>query len=205
MNDVKPPKVSLITTKVAAGHPTIAIRATDGQSGVDPFSIVFGYGQQLVGAAAFDSRSGTVLIPLPSAASRLNAGRPKVAFLVSDNQESKNVNTIGANALPNTTIKTATLAVVNGPAVTWIVPESSACATRSQPLGVLASDTAKIKGVTFLDGTKKIATDTTGNADIYSTAWKTGKAARGRHVLHAVVVDGSGRRATATRVVRVCS
>jgi minor extracellular serine protease Vpr len=205
VNDVKPPKVSLITTKVAAGHPTIAIRATDGQSGVDPFSIVFGYGQQLVGAAAFDPRSGTVLIPLPSAASRLNAGRAKVALLVSDNQESKNVNTIGANALPNTTIKTATLNVVNGPAVTWIVPESSACATRSQPLGVLASDTAKIKGVTFLDGTKKIATDATGNADIYSTTWKTGKVARGRHVLHALVVDGSGRRATATRVVRVCS
>jgi minor extracellular serine protease Vpr len=205
VNDVRPPKVSLITSKVAAGRPTIAIRATDTQSGVDPFSVVFGYGQQLVGAAAYDPKSGTVLIPLPATASRLNAGRPKVTLLVSDNQESKNVNTIGTNALPNTTIKTVTLTVVNGPAITWVAPEGAACATKSQPLGVLASDTAKIKGVTFLDGTKKIATDTTGSADIYSTTWKTGKLARGRHVLHAEVVDGSGRKATATRVVRVCS
>jgi minor extracellular serine protease Vpr len=205
VNDVKPPKVSLITTRVAAGRPTIAIRATDSQSGVDPFSVVVGYGQQLVGAAAYDVKSGTILIPLPSTASRLNAGRPKLVLLVADNQESKNVNTIGANALPNTTIKSVPITVVNGPAITWIVPASSACATKSQPLGVLASDTAKIKGVTFLDGAKKIATDTTGSADIYSTTWKTAKLGRGRHVLHAVVTDSSGRRATATRVVRVCS
>ncbi|HEX3455129.1 MAG TPA: S8 family serine peptidase, partial [Gaiellaceae bacterium] len=32
VNDVKPPKVSLITTRVAAGRPTLAIRATDSQS-----------------------------------------------------------------------------------------------------------------------------------------------------------------------------
>jgi minor extracellular serine protease Vpr len=205
VNDVKPPKVSLITTKVAAGRPTIAIKATDSQSGVDPFSVLLGYGQQLVGAAAYDVKSGTILIPLPSNASRLNAGRPKIVMLVSDNQESKNVNTIGANALPNTTIKAVSLTVVNGPAITWIVPQAGGCATKSQPLGVLASDTAKIKGVTFFDGATKIATDTTGQADIYSTNWKTGKLARGRHVLHAVVMDGAGRKATATRVVRVCS
>jgi hypothetical protein len=205
VNDVKPPKVSLITTRVAAGRPTLAIRATDSQSGVDPFSAVVGYGQQLLGAAAYDVRSGTILIPLPSTASRLNAGRPKLTLLVSDNQESKNVNTIGANALPNTTIKSVPITVVNGPAITWIVPESNACTTKTQPLGVLASDTVKIKGVTFLDGTKKIATDTTGNADIYSTTWKTARLGRGRHVLHALVTDSSGRTATATRVVRVCS
>ena len=47
MNDLKPPQVSLVTTRVAAGRPTIAIRGLDSQSGVDPYSAILGYGHQL--------------------------------------------------------------------------------------------------------------------------------------------------------------
>ena len=74
VNDLRPPKVTLLTTKVAAGHPTIALRATDAQSGVDPYSALFGYQNQLVAAAAFDPVTSTIIVPLPSGASALSAG-----------------------------------------------------------------------------------------------------------------------------------
>ncbi len=204
VNDMTPPRVSLLTTRVAAGRPTIALHVTDSQSGVDPFSVVFGYGNQIVGAAAYDTKTGTIVIPLPSSASALNAGHPKVVLLASDYQEAKNVNTIGPNALPNTTIKSVTLTVVNGPAITWIAPQASACALKKERLVVLASDTSKISAVTFYDGAKKVATVKTGSADLYGANWKTSGLAHGRHSLRAVVTDRAGQQATATRSVRVC-
>jgi minor extracellular serine protease Vpr len=204
VNDLTPPRVSLLTTKVAAGRPTIALHATDSQSGVDPYSVVFGYGNQLVGAAVYDPKTGTIVIPLPPDASVLNAGHPKVVLLAADYQEAKNVNTIGPNALPNTTIKIATLTVVDGPAVTWISPQAGACATKKDRLVVLASDTSRISAVTFSDGSKTVATIKTGVVDIYGANWKTSSLAHGSHTLHAVVTDRAGHKATATRTVRVC-
>ena len=97
-----------------------------------------------------------------------------------------------------------TLSVVDGPAITWITPQSSACAAKKETLGVLASDTSRITGVAFLDGARKVATDKTGVADIYAAAWKTSGLARGRHVLHAVVTDRAGHKTAATRTIRVC-
>ncbi len=204
VNDVTPPRVSLLTTKVAAGRPTIALHVTDSQSGVDPYSIVFAYGNQLVGAAVYDPTTGTVVIPLPSSASALNAGHPKVVLLASDYQEAKNVNTIGPNPLPNTTIKSATLSVVNGPAITWLAPQVNACAVKRERLVVLASDTSKISAVTFFDGTRKVATVKTGGADIFGADWKTSGVPHGRHTLRAVVTDRAGQTVTATRAVRIC-
>jgi minor extracellular serine protease Vpr len=204
VNDLTPPRVSLLTTRVAAGRPTIALHVTDSQSGVDPYSVVFGYGNQLVGASAYDPTTGTIIVPLPSLASQLNAGHPRVVLLASDYQESKNVSTIGANALPNTTIKSATLTVVNGPAITWITPQAGACAAKTQRLNVLASDTSTISAVTFYDGSTKVATVKAGGADIYGANWKTGRLARGRHALRAVVTDRAGHKAVANRGVRVC-
>ena len=68
----------------------------------------------LVGAAAFDPISGIAVIPLPSRAARSTPAGAQVLFASSDFQEAKNVNTIGQNVLPNTTIKMTTLPVVNG-------------------------------------------------------------------------------------------
>ena len=59
VNDSTPPRVTLLTTRVAAGRPTIALRARDSQSGVDPYSILVGYGNQLAAAAAYDSSPGS--------------------------------------------------------------------------------------------------------------------------------------------------
>ena len=204
VNDLRPPRVTLVTTRVAAGRPTIALRVTDTQSGPDPYSVVFGYGNDLVGAAAFDPKSGVAVIPLPPEATALDAGRPRVVLLASDNQEAKNVNTIGPNALPNTTIKTSTLTVVNGPAITWIAPQASTCATKKERLVVLASDTARVSAVTFSDGARKVATVKSGVADIYGADWKTAGLAHGRHVLKAVVTDRAGRHVATSRTVRVC-
>jgi subtilisin family serine protease len=204
VNDSTPPKVTLVTTRVAAGRPTLVLKATDTQSGVDPYSIILGYGNQLVAAAAYDSSSGLVVIPLPTSASRLNAGRPTLAMLASDYQEAKNVNTIGANALPNTTIKTEKLTVVNGPAVTWVLPDAGACAAKTGSLVVVASDTARITGVTFYDGTKEIGTARTGALDAYRIDWNTAGLRRGLHVLTAVVADRAGHSARALHTVRVC-
>jgi hypothetical protein len=204
VNDLRPPKVTVLTTKVAAGRPTIALHVTDSQSGVDPFSALLAYGNNLIGAAAFDPRSGTLIFPIPAEASALPPGRPTVLLVVSDNQESKNVNTIGANALPNTTIKAAKLQVVNGPAITWIAPQAGACAVKKERLVVLASDSRKITAVTFFDGARKVATVKRGVADLFAADWKTNGLARGHHTLRATVTDGSGAKATAARVVRVC-
>jgi subtilisin family serine protease len=204
-NDSTPPKVTVVTTRVAAGRPTLVLQATDRQSGVDPYSILIGYGNQLVAAAAYDPASGFVLIPLPSSASKLNAGRPTLAMLVSDNQEAKNVNTIGANALPNTTIKAEKITVVNGPAVTWLFPEAGACAAKNGYLTVLASDTAKITGVTFYDGSKKVGKGTSLGAGGYRIHYPTAGLRGGSHVLRAVVADSAGHTARALRVARVCA
>ena len=204
VNDLKPPRVSLLTTRVAAGRPTIALRVSDTQSGVDPYSIVFGYGNQLVGAVLFDPARGIAVIPLPDQASKLSAGRPRVLMIASDYQETKNVNTIGPNALPNTAITAGRLSVVNGPAITWLFPGTRACAAKSDRLVVLASDTSKISSVAFFDGKRRIAVDRTGVADLYDASWKTTGLARGSHALRAVVTDKAGRTATAKRTLRVC-
>jgi hypothetical protein len=148
--------------------------------------------------------TGTIIIPLPSGASALSAGKSTVLMLVADNQEAKNVNTIGPNALPNTAIKTTTLTVVNGPAITWVAPNAGACAKKTERLLVLASDTRKISAVTFFDGKRKVATVKNGVADLFGANWKTSGLAKGRHALRALVTDASGRTATATRVARVC-
>ena len=149
--------------------------------------------------------TSTIIVPLPSGASALSAGRSTVLMLVADNQEAKNVNTIGANALPNTAIKTTTLTVVNGPAITWVAPNAGACAAKkTERLLVLASDTRKVSAVTFFDGKRKVAMVKNGVADLFGANWKTSGLAKGRHALRAVVTDAGGRTATATRISRVC-
>jgi len=204
VNDLRPPRVTLLTTRVAAGRPTLAFRATDSQSGVDPFSALVGVNNQLIGAAGYDPKTGTIIVPMPPAATELTAGAQRLLLLAADNQEAKNVNTIGSNALPNTAIKTANVRVVNGPAITWVSPGSAVCAAKKQPLIVLASDTAKIAAVTFFDGKRKVATVRNGTLDLFTADWRTNRLAHGRHVLQAVVTDRSGHKASASRVARVC-
>jgi minor extracellular serine protease Vpr len=204
-NDVRPPTVRLLTTRVAAGRSLIAARVTDAGAGVDPVSLVIGYRQALVGAAAFDPFSGLALFPIPAAAPTLRARRTPAVVLAADFQESKNVDQAGSNVLPNTRFKTTRIRVVRGPALTWLAPLPRRCAPAGRPsLLVAASSTAPIRSVRFFDGRRGIATVRRGVAGLYSTPWRVSRARKGRHVIRAVVLDRRGRAFSARRVVRVC-
>jgi minor extracellular serine protease Vpr len=203
-NDVRPPAIRLLTTRVAAGRSLIAARVTDRGAGVDPISLVIGYRQALVGAAAYDPFSGLALFPIPDAAPTLRAARTRAVLLASDFQEAKNVDQAGANVLPNTRFKATRVRVVRGPALTWLAPGARTCAARREPLLVAASSTARLRSVRFYDGRRGIATVRRGVAGLYSATWRTTKARKGRHVLRAIVLDRNGRTYSARRVVRVC-
>ncbi len=207
VDDLSAPSVKLVTTRVAAGRPTIAAIARDSQSGIDPLSLVLAYNNNvLLGASAYDPGTGLVLFVLPSNAPKIKAAKKKksVLLIASDNQESKNVNTIGANVLPNTNYKPVKVAVVNGPTVSWLVPRQNACLRTTTRLAIVSSSTKKLRRAAFFDGRKKLASRKPDSAGLAFTDWKIKNAGKGKHVLRATVRDARGRTATARRTVRVC-
>jgi minor extracellular serine protease Vpr len=203
VNDMRPPSVRLLTTRVSAGRPTVAIQTLDRGAGVDPFSLVFNYGRVLIGAAAYDQFSGVALFPLPDAAPRIGAGRRRVAFQTADYQEAKNADVYGRDLMPNTRVKASRLHVVSGPTLTWLMPQSRTCVPRTAPLLVVAGPAGKARTARFFDGKRHIRSLRKNIAGLYSSTWRTGTARRGVHTLRAVVRIG-GKRVEATRVVRVC-
>jgi subtilisin family serine protease len=202
INDVTPPTLRLLTTRVGAGRPTIVARSLDFQSGVDPLSLVIAYKQRLVGAAAYDPVSGLAIFPLPAGAPSLTPGRTPGTLLSSDLQETKNIST--NSVLPNTNFKPVRLTVVNGPATTWLLPDQGSCAAASTRLLVVASSPKKLQEVRFFDGSKPIATVTQNLSGLFAATWRTKGAAVGKHRLLAETVDAGGAHQTAVRVVRVC-
>jgi minor extracellular serine protease Vpr len=202
-NDLRRPTVRLLTKRVSAGRPTLALQALDRGAGVDPFSLLLSYRRVLIGAALYDPSNGIAVFPLPTAAPRLRAGRLQATFSVSDYQEAKNANTYGGDVLPNTRVIRSRLRVVRGATVTWLTPLARRCAARRVQLVVLASATKRIRAVRFFDGKRRLRVDRRGVAGLYSVTWRTRGAKRGLHRLRAVV-QASGQRAQATRVVRVC-
>ena len=69
---------------------------------------------------------------------------------------------------------------------------------------VLASSTARVRSVRFLDEQRTVAVDRTGPANLYVVRWKAGARHR-THVLRAVVLDARGRHAEARVRARACS
>ncbi|MGI9111637.1 MAG: S8 family serine peptidase, partial [Gaiellaceae bacterium] len=102
VNDVEPPLLGLITARVSAGRPTIALRVLDDGAGVNPYSLAIAYGRTLIGAAAYDPSSGIALFPLSRAAPALKAGKRTLSAEAADFQEAKNVDSVGDELLPNT-------------------------------------------------------------------------------------------------------
>ena len=127
MNDVTPPALAPITTRVSAGRPLIAARVLDRQSGIDPFSLVIAYNRVLVGAAAFDPLSGLALFPLPAARAVIKPGKTEAAMEASDNQEAKNVASIGNEPHAEHDDPRPRSRPSTGPAVTWLAPNAGAC------------------------------------------------------------------------------
>jgi minor extracellular serine protease Vpr len=203
-NDVTPPQLQVLTTRVSAGRPMIVARILDAGSGVDPFSIVFNYGRVLIGAVAYDPFTGLAFLPIPPAAPALPVANVPTISIASDYQETKNLDQASANPLPNTAFTRARLRIVSGPSATWLEPATNQCETGNAQLLVTAGSTKKLAAVAFFDGSRKISVVHRGVLGLYAAAWKTGQAAKGKHVLRMVAVDAAGRTASATRVVRVC-
>jgi minor extracellular serine protease Vpr len=205
VDDLAPPLLGLLTTRVSAGRPTLALRVLDLGAGVDPFSLVIGYGRALVGAAVYDPESGIALFPLPESAPLLRAGKRQLSASAADFQEAKNVDSVGDALLPNTAFASGAITVANGPTVTWLAPEIRACVPARVPLLALAGSTTAVRSVRFFQGREPVATVRRGPGGLYAATWRRAGAAKGRHTLRAVVTDARGRTATAERVVRVCA
>ena len=205
VNDVTPPSLKLLTTRVAAGRPTIVARSLDTQSGVDPLSLTIGYKGVLVGAASYDPISGIAVFPLPSSAPTLKTGKITLGLESSDFEEAKNVDTTGTAIMPNTRFASAKLQVVAGVAVNWLVPETQACLVKSQRLVVVASSTSAVKSVRFAVDGRTVAVAKNGAAGVFAATWKGSAAAKhGKHSLTATAVDGGGHTGSAKRVVVSC-
>ena len=126
-----------------------------------------------------------------------------MTFSAADYQEAKNANTYGGDVLPNTRITRNSVRVARGATVTWLTPLARRCTGRTAELAVVANATRRIRAVRFFDGKRRLRVVRRGVAGIYTTTWRTRRAKRGLHRLRAVV-QASGQRAEATRVVRVC-
>jgi hypothetical protein len=204
VDDLVGPAVRILTTRVTAGRPLIAAVAADGQSGVDPLSLVINYNNALIGASAYDPVSGLVLFGIPPAAPPFKAGKTNMILEASDYQEAKNINTVGDAIQPNTTFAQKKITVVAGPTVSWLAPAPNACVAKTEQLAVIGGALKKIRQVAFtLDG-KRIGVDKTGQLGLYSLAWKTGKVAKGNHVLVATLTDASGKTAASARRIKLC-
>jgi subtilisin family serine protease len=208
VNDVFPPFVEPVATRVSAGRPVLVVRAVDpflgSSSGVDPLSLTIGYGDTLVGAAAYDPETGLAVVPLPGFVPALEPGRLRVTLSASDYQEGKNINTPGGVVYANTSTRAATLRIVAGPTIAWLSPSALQCAERRTRLDVVANSTRLLRSVAFFADGRRVATVRGRRAGVFSAIWNTRGAERGRHRLRAVVLDRSGRTAGAGRTVRVC-
>lgn len=204
VNDVRPPTLRLLTTRVSAGRPLLAARTIDSQSGVDPYSLVLSYDNVLVGAAFYDPATGLALFPLPLAAPQLRQGRRRVLFGSSDFEEAKNINTPGTALMPNTRTRGFPLRVVHGAALDWLSPPRGGCVRRGDPLLVVASAPKRIKRARFLLDGHRLARGTSGGSGIYAVKGGWRKAKKGRHVLTAIAVERGGASVKSTLPVHVC-
>jgi hypothetical protein len=203
INDVTPPKLRVLTRRVTAGRPLLAARVTDRGSGVDPLSLVIEYRRQvLLGAAFYDPTTGLALFPIPRSAPPVRRGSFLGGAQAADYQETKNVDQVGPNILPNTTTKPLRLRGVSRPTITWLLPAGRSCLRKRVTLAVAASAPSKVRSVRFFDGRRRIAMRRRGALGLYTATWRT-RSARGRHVLRAMI-ESRGGRAVARHAVRVC-
>jgi hypothetical protein len=204
IDDVTPPSVRLLTTRLAAGRPALVLRVSDSQSGVDPMSLTIGYRGVLVGASLYDPTNGVAVFALPSTTPKLVNGTLELRVIASDFQEAKNIDTVGPSIMPNTRSIATRVRVVTGTVVDWVLPGTGGCLAKQPMLAVaVSSTTGPVKGVSFLLDGKKVAVarQTRG---LWVGLPSLAKPAAGRHVLVAVATGAKGASASARRIVRMC-
>ncbi|MBA2742474.1 MAG: hypothetical protein H0U46_10735, partial [Actinobacteria bacterium] len=203
VNDVKPPNVTLLTTRISAGRPTIVARVRDAASGVDPLSLLLLYGTNQLAAISFDTETGIAVFSIPRESNPLRPGTEFMRIFASDFQETKNISVEGVNPMPNSRFRGVRMSVVDGPAVTWISPNKGACLPARARLQVVATSPSVVSTVGFFDGRRQIARVRRNTAGIYTFQWRA-KPKKGPHVLRAVASDVAGREAESSRTVKVC-
>jgi hypothetical protein len=124
--------------------------------------------------------------------------------LASDYQESKNLNSPSLDILPNTNARGFRFQVVDGPALTWLVPEERQCVVQRQRLLVAASATTRIRDVRFVREGDTIGVDRRGPAGLYSVTWNTRGLKKGPHKVEARVTTRDGKVALESRTLRKC-
>ncbi|HEU0304238.1 MAG TPA: S8 family serine peptidase [Gaiellaceae bacterium] len=205
INDVTPPRIKVLTTRISSGRPTIVAQVSDVKSGVDPLSLLLLYKSEQIGAVRFDPKTGVAVFPIPKDSIALQPGPEFMRIVASDFQETKNVSTPGDEAMPNTRFLGVRFSVVARPAVTWIAPTRASCVAKRAELQVAASSPARISSVGFFDGKRQVARVRKSDQGIFKAIWRTGGAKRGQHTLTAIASDTAGRESQASRIVRVCS
>ncbi|MDX6486624.1 MAG: minor extracellular serine protease Vpr, partial [Gaiellaceae bacterium] len=173
VNDVKPPSLQLLTTRVSAGRPTLVFRTLDSQSGVDPQSLAIGYQGFLVAVGSFDRETGLAVFPLPGSVPELTPGSVRARMISSDYQETKNIDTTGVKIMPNTRTSNATMQVVSGAAVDVLVPAPNTCVAKRQRVTVAASSKSKVVSVRFSVDGKRFAVDRSDEQGIWSVRLPT--------------------------------
>jgi len=203
IDDVSPPSIQLLTTRVAAGRPTLVLRVRDSQSGVDPMSLTIGYQGVLVGASLYDSANGVAVFSLPRTAPALVGGTLELRLVASDFQEAKNIDTVGPSIMPNTRSTKLRIRIVTETVVNWILPGEGACLAKQPLLAVAASSTGPVTAVRFLLDGRKVAVARHAGG-LWVARASTGKTATGSHTLVAVATGGNSGATSARRIVRTC-
>lgn len=199
VDDVTPPTIELLTTRVAAGRPTLVLRVRDTQAGVDPSSLTIGYEGALIGASVYDPTNGIAVFPLPAAAPTLATGTRELRIVAADFQEAKNIETVGPSITPNTRSTRVSVHVVAGTTVTWITPATGACLAKQQELTVAVSSGHAVPGVRFLLDGRALATAHRAD-ELWDATVSTAKTTPGTHTLVALANGGTSAR----RMVRTC-
>ena len=204
VDDVTPPSLALLTTRVSTGRPTLVFRASDTQSGVDPQSLAIGYKGMLVAASLYDRDTGLAVFQIPDSVPALAPGMTRTRMIVSDFQEAKNIDTIGPKLMPNTSSNTVSMHVVAAPVVDWLAPANGVCALSAQRVIVAASAPSGVATVRFAVDGRRAAVVRKSNQGVWTASVPFRSRARGRHIVIATAVDKRGRTASQRRIVRVC-
>ena len=207
VDDLAPPRLELITRRLTRGKGTIAVRALDAKSGVDPLTLTLSYNGLELSASAFDYETGVTLFRIPATLPRLQDGANTVLIRASDHQEAKNIVATSTGFLTNTTeLKTRIVVVSSRPHVVWLTPARGRCVRAGEPLNlvVTAASPEPIRAVRFSAGGRPVGRDRRPRfGDVFETTWTVPADARGRIGLLADAIGAEGavqRRATRVRI-----